>query len=293
MKKKNEKSDVINEDYFDYLTKRLDEGTGNNLFIYEVVKAIREELKHNPIVNLIDMGCFSGALLNNVLNNLSNTERDRIRAIGVDINKSVLERGSKKYKDILFLHNNLEMSLPLLSQYNILLLSNTLHEIINYKKNKPINDLVKVLRKMISLLKPGGKIIFMDGVKLDENKKLKVIFKNNNYEKFKKFSKIYFAQEITYFEEKKLINIDLNNLSTFFSKERYLETSYWNKESQEIYQFFSKLEIQTAFKRCNLGIIKQEIQFYKEEYINSKLSMIEPKDEKIPKNILIIAEKSL
>jgi SAM-dependent methyltransferase len=293
MKTKEEYSNYINEDYFNYLTKRLDDGTGNNVFVFESIKIIKDELELNPIVNLLDLGCFSGALLNNILSNLSGMERDRIRAVGVDINESVLERGSHKYLDIIFLVSNLEKSLPLISQYNILLLSNTLHEIVNNHSNELINDSVKVLEKMVFLLKTGGKIIFLDGVKPDKNMTIKVKFFNNYYEKFKEFSEIYLTHPINYSEDNKLICIDLISLSTFFSKERYLETSFWDKESNEIYQLFSKKEILEIFKYLDLKIITKEVQFYKEDYINSILEVITPKKVKIPKNILITAEKQL
>jgi len=291
MKRKNERNVIVNEDYFNYLTKRLDEGIDNNLFVLETVNVIREELKRHNIVKVIDLGCFNGAMLNNILSKLDETERARIRAIGLDINKKVLERGSIKYKDIIFIQGNLDLPLPLICQYHVLLLSNTSHELLTNNSNEQIVEFEKTLKRLISILQPHGKILFLDGVKPDENQNLQVTFLNNNYERFHQFIKNYEIRKINFSEKNKKIYIDLIDLSAFFSKERYLETTYWEKEAKEIYQLFSRTEIMTVFKNCDLEINKQEIQYYKKEYINSIIGDMEPKNEYIPKNIIVVAEK--
>lgn len=190
----------MNEDYFDYLTKRLDAGVTGNLFVSKSTEVIEEALSNNNIVKVLDLGCFSGALLNNILSQFSLPKRNRIRAVGVDINISAMNRGAFVYKDIIFLQGNLESSLPIVNQYDVVLLSNILHELISKLCNNRITETRNVLMYICNFLKPGGKLIFLDGVKLEKNKKIQVKFHSNGLERFRRLANQYKAKHIVYVE---------------------------------------------------------------------------------------------
>ena len=51
------------------------------------VKRIKELLKEKPIIYIVDIGCFSGSVINRIYENLPIKLRNRVRLTGIDNNR--------------------------------------------------------------------------------------------------------------------------------------------------------------------------------------------------------------
>lgn len=281
------------ESYFDYLTKRLDSGESNNIAVLETIKIIKKKLKKKELIKVLDVGCFSGAMLNRILNGLSKSERNQIKAIGLDFDKEVMEKGSSKYQDIIYIYSQIEKNIPLIEQFDIILISNVLHEIaLNEDMSSKIKKIKSVFSNIVNLVKENGNIIVLDGCKPDNNNLITINFQNKkDQDLFIEFSKKYKVLKVKCNISKPGITTNEISLTAFLTKARYLNQDYWESESKQLYQYFSENDFLKMFKKNNLKVIKNEPQYFTEESLKSIFKNIKPNIQKPAKNILIIAEK--
>lgn len=282
------------DSYFDYLTKRLDSGESSNIAVLETIKIIKKKLKKKELIKVLDVGCFSGAMLNRILNGLSKSERDQVEAVGLDCDKVVMEKGSNKYQDIIYIYSQIENNIPLIKQFDIVLISNVLHEIA--PKDGVLSRIKKiknVFSDITNLVKEKGNIIVLDGCKPDNNSLITINFQNKkDQDLFIEFSKKYKALKIKCNISKDGITTNEISLTAFLTKARYLNEDYWESESKQLYQYFSEKDFLTMFKKNNLKVTKNEPQYFTEETLKSMFKNIKPNIQKPTKNILLIAEKS-
>jgi len=281
------------ESYFDYLTKRLDSGESNNIAVSKTIEILKAKLANQERVKILDIGCFSGAMLNRILNGLSEDEKSRVNSVGFDFDIEVMQRGADKYKDIVFICGQIEESFPFIGQFDVVLLSNVLHEIsptksISNRKNK----IKQVFANIVDLLAKSGNVIILDGCKPDKNNKVIVNFTDDKDTKlFTEFSQKYKALKIKCNVLDGEITTDEISLTAFLTKARYMDKEYWESESKQLYQYFNENDFLEMFKENNLKVVNCEPQYFSEEQINGLFKSIKPKIQTPAKNILLIAKK--
>ena len=281
------------ESYFDYLTKRLDSGESKNIAVLETIKVLKKKLVQQNIVKILDIGCFSGAMLNRILNSLSKDERSRVKAVGLDLDREVVSRGADKYQDIVFVYGHIEKTLPLIGQFDIILLSNILHEIApSSKLSERKKRIREVFRDITNLLAKNGNVIILDGCKPTFNKTITISFSDDRDKSlYVEFSKKYQALKIKCVEVGNKIETDQISLTAFLTKSRYMKEDYWENESLQLYQYFSEKEFIDMFEKNNLKLKTSAPQYFSQDQLDSLFKSIKPKIKTPAKNILLIAEK--
>lgn len=290
----------MDKNYYNYLVNKLDRGLSGNPAIEETGKIIKKIGKNGGIVSILDIGCFSGSLINRLYNNLPKDLKNRLRLVGLDTYNDALKRGVKNYPQITFIKGNLLEDLPLVKQYDIIILSNVLHEIFSdtVKKTKNYTSTKRKIKKsldqVIDILNKGGYLIILDGVKPPAaTKKIVISFKTKAiFNKFIKFSQEYKAKSIEFQRlSHQSILTETASLAAFLTKSRYLDKTYWEKESEELYQYFTINEFKQLLQQEEIKIIKIKRNKFTKREIKEKIISIRPDIEIPAKNILIVAQK--
>lgn len=283
-----------NEDYFKYLTQKLDKNLSKNPVVSEVENLIKSIAPQEEIVKVLEIGCFTGSLINRIYQNLDSELKGKVKTIGIDSDLEALKRGVKKYSEITFVYGQLCKNLPLFPQYDIVILSNILHEVYSGNKNQsPKLKVNNAIKESIKLLNDHGCLVILDGIK-PENPQKRILLHTENpvsFNKFLNFSKEYKALRI---KAKVLgenqIETVVESLSAFLTKSRYMEESYWEQESNQLYQYFTEKDFRKILTKLGMEIIRlEQIKFEKKE-IENQFTLIKPKIDFPPKNALIVAK---
>jgi len=283
-----------NEDYFIYLTQKLDKNLSKNPVVNEVENLIKSIASQEEIVNVLEIGCFTGSLINRIYQNLDSELKGKVKTIGIDSDLEALKRGAKKYSETTFIYGQLGKNLPLFPQYDIVILSNILHEVYSENKNQsPKLKVNNAIKESIKTLNDRVFLVILDGIK-PENPQKRILLHTENpvsFNKFLNFSKEYKALRI---KAKVLgenqIETVVESLSAFLTKSRYMEESYWKQESNQLYQYFTEKDFREILTGLGMEIIKlEQVKFEKKE-IESQFIKIKPKIDFPPKNALIVAK---
>lgn len=290
----------MDKDYYAYLTQRLDRGTSKNPVVREAERRIKEVLKEKSVVHIADIGCFSGSVINRIYENLPVKYRERVRLVGVDNYGEALVEGKKNYPAITFVVGDLLKEIPLVNQHGIVILSNVLHEVysgIIQRKQDLVNG-KKIIRlalhNAIALLEKNGYLVILDGIKPDFSfKNITVGFANKLVlKKFINFSKSYKAQPIKVRSlSGKMVRTDLGSLAAFLTKAKYLDKSYWERESLELYQCCTAMDFKEILMEEKMKIVKFELQTFSRTEIQKQIKFIRPNVMVPVKNVLIVAQK--
>jgi len=282
--------------YFKYLTERLDSGESKNIVVPTAVNIICKKLKFQKKIKVLDIGCFSGAMLNRIRLNLPDGFKNRVSFIGVDKDKKVLMMGVNRYQNIIFISSDFEKDIPLVSQYDIIIFSNVLHEISSKaKSNKNRKNIVNALIKKIrGLLCTDGNLVILDGLKPKRsNRNVVVKFATStSCNRYKLFARRYNAIPIQAERiSKNKIKTKIGHLAAFLTKARYLNKEYWKNESKQLYQYFTVDEFEELIAANKMVVEKIEPQMFSKNQINKIIDSVDPKIELPAKNILIVAKK--
>lgn len=234
-------------------------------------------------------------MLNRVRLNLPSELRNRIDFIGADVDKNVLTTGANKYQHITFILVNIKGNIPLIRQYDIVIVSNVLHEIFSGAESQKNGKVLvrSTLKKIGGLLCVNGNLVILDGLRPEHNNRPVVIkFQSPDaYNLYKLFADKYSAILIkTKKLSKKTIGTKLGHLAAFLTKARYLNEKYWENESKQLYQFFTADEFQEALEAGGMVVERLEPQPFPHEQINQIVESVEPNIDLPVKNVLIVAQ---
>lgn len=278
----------------------MDKGISKNPVVKEVEKRIKKVLKRKSIIHITDIGCFSGSVINRIYEDLPIKLKNRVRLTGIDNNRESLNKGKKNYPSITFVVGDLKNKIPLIEQYHVAILSNVLHEVYSEKFRECLNALdgtraVKsAIRNAINLLDKDGYLIILGGIKPPfSSKNITVEFASDLVsEKFFDFAKRYQALPVKAKRlSSKKIKTNLGSLAAFMTKARYLNESYWEQESSELYQYFTAKDFEKILAAEGMKIIKFELQNFSKMEIKKQIESIKPNIKVPAKNVLIVAQK--
>lgn len=282
--------------YYTYLTERMGKGESKNIIIPTAVDLIKKHLLNKPTARLLDIGCFNGTMLNQIRLNTTENLRHRVQYSGAELDESLIKDGKHKYPDLKFERIDLDRPLPDMGQYDIVILSNVLHEIIPNEENIDIESVVgKTIDKVSLLTTTGGDLLILDGLKPNnDNEEVKVCFASDDiYKLYKFFAKKYSAFKIQVANNIRpnTIQTRIKDLAAFMTKARYLFEDYWSIESKQIYQYFNQQQFTQIIEKSGFRVQRFEPQRFTQEYLNNLFSSISPYIEYPAKNVLIVASK--
>lgn len=283
--------------YYAYLTERMDKGESKNIVIPTAAELITKLLLNKPIVRVLDVGCFNGAMLNQIRLNTPAELRQRAYFTGAEIDEGLIEDGRKKYPELSLNKIDLDKTSSDLGQHDIVILSNVLHEVIP-NPNNGIADIEKVIHtaldRVSSFMAVQSNLLILDGLRPDnDSEEIEIRFATNEpYELYKLFADRYsaFNVQATY-SGRNVIQTRVKDLAAFLTKARYLFEDYWSIESQQTYQYFNKQQFNKVLGLSKFTVERFDPQEFTQEYLNSMFTSTNPKIEYPAKNVLIIAAK--
>lgn len=281
--------------YFDYLTRRLDSGESKNVVIATTVDIISRQLKKNNRVKVLDIGCFSGAMLNRIYQELPDGLRKKVDLVGVDSDREAMDYGNSKYRIIKYFGANLEKKIPLTELFNVIIICNVLHELFPESEIKTrVGEINRVFSDISKLLVDGGEIVLLDGIKPDDAKldiEIEMISEKWG-DKFERLLREYEAAELKGERLSDLkIKTNMFTLAVFLTKARYMDEEYWKSESRQLYQFYSVDNFRNMIEKAGLKVECLETQALSEDVLKAMIAPASFQGDLPVKNILIVAKK--
>lgn len=282
------------KDYYNYLNE-IGDGK-KNIVIDTVVALINSNFSEEEEIKIADIGCFNGVMLNVIYEKLSLKLKEKVTLIGFDSDYETLDIGRVKFPYIQFHYYELNKRPPINEKYHLIIISNVFHELFSNclpNKEKAIKELETAFKQIANLVKVDGYLVLMDGLSPDKKDNLVTVdFKNLDI--LNKF--VYFADSSHYFLPIKYtklsgtrIDTSLKDLAIFLTKYRYMDKTYWDMESKQIYQYYSKKEFYELFQSSEFRIIAYESQPLSN--INDIIEILDKKVSAPNKNVLIIGQK--
>lgn len=283
--------------YERYLTERLDSGQSQNIVIPATVELILQKATQTESVRVLDIGCFSGAMLNRIRNEVSPEIQRVTEFVGADIDEGILEIGRRKYQGLDLRHLDLKGSVNHLGTFDIVILANIIHETLSENPNPDAKDVEtevkQILDKVSDLLSDQGNLVILDGLKPpNEESWLTINFQSPDIERwFKEFAQKYGAFPVQVKIDNGKFRTRMKDLAAFLTKARYLHEDYWPIESTQNYQYFTAEQFADTLMACGMIVKKIEPQRFTVEHLNRLFGSIDPIVDFPAKNVLIVAGK--
>lgn len=282
--------------YYKYLTERMDRGESNNIVIPTAVELIKNHLLTSNNVNILDLGCFNGAMLNQIRTNTPAEIRHQVTYTGGEVLESLIEDGKIKYPQLSFVKLDLKEPLPKIAKQDIVILSNVIHEVVPERCDHLLIEKVVLttLKKVSQLLKPDGDLLILDGIKPNNDEdNVEVHFANEDLTGlFKLFAQKYLAFDIHHNElGEGTMQTRVKDLAAFLTKARYLFEGYWDIEAKQLYQYFNEQQFTECLQLSGFDVAKFEPQRFTQEHLKNIFAYTTPQIEYPAKNVLIVANK--
>ena len=284
--------------YERYLTERLDSGQSQNIVISTTASLIREKVSESGEAKVLDIGCFSGAMLNRIRNELPLEIQDVTEFVGADIDEEILEIGRRKYPGLDLRQVDLRDPVNHMGTFDITILANIIHEILPENQNPDTGrvetEVKQTLNRVSGLIPTNGNLVILDGLKpLDEERLLMIDFKSPEVESlFVEFSQKYKAFPVFINRDGGSFRTRMKDLAAFLTKARYLHEEYWPIESAQNYQYFSSEQFARTLRMCGMTAQKIEPQRFTREHLENLFKSSDPVIDFPAKNVLIVASKN-
>lgn len=283
--------------YYTYLTERMDRGESENIVMPTVVEMITQHLETKADVSVLDMGCFNGAMLNQIWILTPEILRPRVSYIGAEIDEGLVSDGRQRYSGLNFEQADLAESISHLGLHDIVIISNVLHELIpddTEDANSIESTVGRAVQKVASITKEGGSLVVLDGLKPEEDEK-EIVLSHRSAElrdQYNLFAEEYSAfnvraEEVGHNETK----TRLKDLAAFLTKARYLKKEYWPIERQQLYQFFTREQFIRVIESSRFSVERFEPQTFPQEQTDRIFDSVKPDIEFPAKNVLIVAKR--
>lgn len=281
--------------YHKYLTEKLDRGAKN--IVVEIATKILLKIfnKSAKQIRIADIGCYTGSIINRVYLNLPENIRKITTFVGLDRDKKITEFASRQRPHISFMQSDLTKNPPNIKPFQIVILSNVLHELYSEKLpniEEAKSSVIKALHNVRKFMTDNGYLVILDGVLPNNFNQLINIkfFSKREFNKFIDFSKSnYIIPIICKRVGGNILQTTIGNFAAFLTKARYLKEDYWPQEAKQMYQYFTIDEFKETL--LDAGIEIEEIIPQPVQQVENKLRIIDSNIEIPSKNILIKARR--
>lgn len=280
--------------YHKYLTE-IERGKDNLVINYTAEVANSRLANFAGPINIVDIGSYNGAMLNGIYMRLPEPLRKKVQLYGFDFDDGMLGEGRRKHPHINFQHYDITKPTSNGTSFDLAILSNILHEVYSgHIRDHKAGTLAvqNALGNVVKMLKEGGYMILMDGIKPttgDQSVTIDIT-KDNIRRDLQTFSQSAYVAPISYkLTENGAIKITLEDLAIFLSKAKYMHRGFWELESRQVYHYFTEEEFRTQMDAVGLKIV----DFLPQHFDNTiGIEMVEPQGIRLPsKNTLIFAQK--
>jgi len=257
-------------------------------------------------VRLLELGCGEGKVISTLVE-----AHDQVHAIhtslGVDYSHRSIEKCRRAYRGLAFLEGDFtDRSLTSkLSQFEIVLLVNALHEVFSAGYSAELQEVAVPAAKQrveqaiagaVECLVTGGYLVLFDGLETsgDIQELLTIRFLNPQARsQFDVFVREYHPFRISYRELNSpfLIELSRRDFTRYITKSIFLGKHLWNTERLESYQYYNEAEFRLALTRHRLTICELRTLTVNDEKWRNQVRIETPGVDFPPEHILIIAQK--
>lgn len=286
--------DNSKKDYCGYLTEKLDKGLPN-IVVDTVLGLIKQNFLDSKDLKIADLGCYTGSIINRIYLSLSPEAKKNTILVGFDIDSEIIKEASVVRPHILFVNQDLSSDIKTDDTFDIVILSNLLHEIYSSSlpdTNKAKKQISNSLENVKNLTKIGGFMVLLDGILLNNPmRKIDIKFKDVlDCDKFIKFSNSGYVLDVPCeVKGNSILTTTVQGFASYLSKSRYLDTSFWDQEAQQIYHYFTKQEFNKNLLEHGFKIVDQKFQ--QVEDVESKIEILGGTTKFPHKNTLIISRR--
>lgn len=294
----------LTEDYWKARQENLKKTEGKARAVLASLEILQQHfcLSSTP-VRLIELGCGEGHILGLISSKINGNLGHEL--VGVDVRLEIIERAKSLYPNILFscLDYSTEDLLHL-GKFDIVLMVNTLHEVFSSCRMADSHLVVPqigkrnvevALRQVSNIIKENGYLIIFDGVEYSCDLKTPIhirFLSKNGIDEFVNFTEEYAAFQINYsIIESDTIELSTRDFTRYITKSIFFNTSLWDIEKFESYQYYTENEFRTRL--CELDFSIESLSYSSPSYKEwTERVMIKTPSVDFPhEHILIVAKR--
>lgn len=255
-------------------------------------------------VRIIELGCGEGHVLAELLKLCTANKIAVESAVGVDNQAQIIESARRVYPQIDFVVADYAREPLDLRPFDLVLLVGTLHEVFSSNYSRTLGEIDRrlgkqavkqALERSARMVGDNRSIVLFDGVESAlPDFKITVKFQSSDsLEEFRNLVSNYEAFRLDYeeLEEVDRIRISLHDFTRYITKTRFFNSSLWEIEKRESYQYFNEEEFRKALGAVGFDILELQCSSPYQEDWRNRVS-IETSGADFPQeNILIVAQR--
>ncbi|HEX8456538.1 MAG TPA: methyltransferase domain-containing protein [Pyrinomonadaceae bacterium] len=256
-------------------------------------------------LRLIELGCGEGHVLAELLKLCVEDGLPVEECVGVDYQSDAIERARRFYPQANFVVADYANQRLNLKPFDVVLLVGTLHEVYSscYSPTRGEIDhalgqraVKKALRHNAQLVTEGGVVVLFDGVEhaLPPESEITIKFSTPDaLGEFRRMAAEYEAFRLRY-EELAAdchVRISIHSFTRYITKTRFFNSSLWEIEKRESYQYFNESQFEECFGQLGLNVMKLQCHTPDRENWLERVSIETPGVDFPKENILIVGQK--
>lgn len=264
----------------------------------------RAEESGQPL-RIIELGCGEGHILGELLKMCDAEGLPVEECVGVDYQADAVGSARRFYPRVNFLVADYASQPLELKPFDIVLMVGTLHEVYSscYSPARGEIDhalgkraVRKALRHNARLVREGGAVVLFDGVEhaLPPESEITVKFSTAAaLDEFRRLAAEYEAFRLRYEElaGDGRVRLTIHSFTRYITKTRFFNSSLWEIEKRESYQYFNKSQFKECLGRLGLKVLKlQCLTPCRKDWLE-RVSIETPGVDFPKENILIVGQK--
>lgn len=256
-------------------------------------------------LRIIELGCGEGHILGELLKMCDANKIVIKDCVGVDNQAHVIENARRLYPRINFLQADYAKRPLNLQPFDLVMMVGTLHEVYSANHSVTSGEIDQNLGKRAveralcysaRLVAGNGHMVLFDGVEhaLPELK-INVRFQSvDALNEFKKIAGEYEAFRLDYEEPKGdgLIRISMRDFTRYITKTRFFNSSLWEIEKRESYQYFNENEFRKYLGELGINILRLECSSPYQKDWQDRVRIETPGVDFPKENILIVGQRT-
>lgn len=141
------------------------------------------------------------------------------------------------------------------NSFGLVLLVNSAHEICGVGDR--LSSFQRLVDEVKRVLKPGGEVIFYDGIMPESSDKLVELhpLTSEARETFRKFSDSYEGRVVlNHSSDKNTLQLSIAEIACFLTKFPYINGPYWDSERKQLYPFLAETQITPVLTNTGLTV---------------------------------------
>lgn len=230
---------------------------------------------------IVELGCGSGATLSILAEHFPNSI-----IIGVDNSeKKLCEVNAKNLKNVIPVKADITSKIFPGCTFNTAILKFSLHEVGSVYGE---DGVIRTLTNSYNILKPGGKLILYEHLRLDPEKVRMRIKHDYIKRRFMKFAEEFKPRNVQYEIKKDWVVLDKADCLEFLTK---YASKDWEEEMKEAHYFYTLDDFRQRLLKTGFSIKTERKYKFEKRIWKEKLEIVDVNFENPESYILMVAER--